>query len=145
MKIVEKDNPKNSYFCKVKRLKNITILLICLQITIPFLVEDCLRFPILVSHYLHHNNHHEKLNFSHFIAEHYSESHHDEHHNEHENLPFHKHCDCTFNQNLALNLEIFQIKFHANFNFKEPNKIAFKQNFFQSNVSINIWRPPKIS
>ena len=129
----------------MKKLKNIIILLICLQITNPFVVEGCLRFPVLVTHFLHHNNHHGKINFSNFVSEHYSETHHDENHDEHENLPFHKHCDYSFNQTLALNLEIVQIKFRTNFNFKEPKKIPFKQNCFQSKVSINIWKPPKIS
>jgi len=133
----------------VEKLKNIIILIICVQITIPFVVEDCLRFPVLVSHFLHHNNHHEKINFSHFVSEHYSEKHHDENHDEnhdkHENLPFQKHCDYSFNHILGLNLEIVLIKFQTNYNFKEPKKIAFKQNCFQSNVSLNIWKPPKIS
>lgn len=129
----------------MKKLKNIIILIICLQITTPFVVESCLRFPVLVSHFLHHNNHHGKINFTHFVAEHYSEKHHEENHDEQEKLPFHKHCDCSFNQNLALNFEIIEFKFYRNYNFKEPKKIAFKQNYFQSNVSINIWKPPKNS
>ena len=99
----------------------------------------------MVSHFLHHNNHHQKIDFSQFITEHYSENQHDENHDEHENLPFHKLFDYSYNQTLALNLETVQFKLRANFNFKEPNKIAFKQNYFQSNVSINIWKPPKIS
>ncbi|RTY89147.1 hypothetical protein [Flavobacterium sp. GT3R68] len=126
-------------------MKNIIIIIICLQITIPFVVEGCFRIPVLVSHFLHHNNHHEKIDFSHFVAEHYSEKHHDENHDEHENLPFHKHCDYSFNQTLVINFEIIELKFYRNVIFKEPKKIAFKQNCFQSNVSINIWKPPKIS
>ena len=129
----------------MKKLQNIIVLIICLQVTTPFVVEGCLKLPVLVLHFLHHNNHHEKLNFAHFVSEHYSEKHHNENHEEHENLPFHKHCDYSFNHISALHLEIQQIKFRANSNFKEPKKIAFKQNYFQSNVSINIWKPPKIS
>lgn len=129
--------------CKVKKLKNILILIICLQITIPFIVEGCLRFPVLVSHFFHHNKD-GKSNFIHFLSQHYSEKHHDENHDEHENLPFHNYSN-SFNQTLAINIEIIEFKFARNFIFKEPNKIAFKQNFFQSNVSINIWKPPKIT
>lgn len=129
----------------MKNLKNLIILIICLQITIPFVVEGCLRFPVLVAHFLHHNNHHGKINFGHFVSDHYSEKRHDENHDEHENFPFHKHCNCSINQIIALNIEVLQISIPINFNFKEPKKIPFKQNYFQSNVSINIWKPPKIS
>ena len=84
--------------CKVKKLKNILILIICLQITIPFIVEGCLRFPVLVSHFFHHNKEHGKSNFIHFLSQHYSEKHHDENHDEHENLPFHNYSN-SFRRN----------------------------------------------
>ena len=131
----------------MKKLKNIVILLICLQLITPSVVEGCFRFPVLVSHFFHHNHNqeHEKINILSFVTEHYSEKHHDETHEEHENLPFHTHLDTSFNQILALNFDIFEFKLQSNFNFKAQKKIEFKQTHFQSNVSIHIWKPPKIS
>ncbi len=98
----------------MEKLKNIITLLICLQIIIPFVVEGCL--PVLVSHFLHN----------------------DRIHNESKNHPFHKYFIDSFNQTLALNLEIVPIKFCPNFNFNGSKTNLFKKICFQSNFSVSI-------
>ena len=127
----------------MRKLKIIIILIIGLQIAIPVVVENCFRFPILVLHFIHHS-HHKKIDFTNFVTEHYSGKHHQENHDGHENLPFHKHCDDNISQTLAFTLETSQLNNCLVFIFKVPNKISFKQDYLQSNVSLNIWKPPKI-
>ncbi|MDI6048970.1 hypothetical protein QLS31_03925 [Flavobacterium sp. XS2P24] len=127
----------------MKFLKSIITLIICLQLTIPFVVEDSLRLPILVSHFIEHNHNHRAVTMVHFLADHYLNKHHDEKHDDHGDLPLHNHSDFSFNQNLAINVEIKLFKFIPNYYFKEPQKIAFSQNHFSSRVLLSIWRPPK--
>ncbi|MFV8465257.1 hypothetical protein [Flavobacterium sp. LB1P62] len=134
---------KNTYICFVKFLKNILALIICLQLTIPFVVEDSLRLPILVSHFIKHSHNHRDITLIHFLVDHYLDKHHNENHDEHGDLPFHNHSDFSLHQNLAINLEIKLFKFIPNYYFKEPQKIAFLQNYFSSRVLLSIWRPPK--
>ncbi len=127
----------------MKFIKIILTLIICLQLTIPFVVEDSLRFPILISHFIKHTYNQKDVTLIHFLADHYLDKHHDEKHDDHQDLPFHSHSDFSFNQNLAINIEIKLFKFIPNYYFKEPQKIAFLQNYFSSRVLLSIWKPPK--
>lgn len=127
----------------MKFIKNIITLAICLQLTIPFVVEDSLRFPILVSHFIQHNHEHSNVTLIHFLSDHYLNNHHDEKQDDHGDLPFHSHSDFSSNQNVAIHLEIKSFKFTPIYFFKEPQKIAFLQNYFSSSVLLSIWRPPK--
>jgi hypothetical protein len=126
----------------VKFIKTILTLIICPQLTIPFVVEDSLRFPILISHFIKHTYNQKDVTLIHFLADHYLDKHHDEKHDDHQDLPFHCHSDFSFNQNL-INIEIKLFKFIPNYYFKEPQKIAFLQNYFSSRVLLSIWKPPK--
>ena len=127
----------------MKFFKNIIALLICLQLTVPFIVEDSLRLPILVSHFIQHTYNHNGVTLIHFLTDHYLDKHQNEKQDDHGDLPFHSHSDFSSNQNIALNLEIKLFKFIPNYYFKEPQKIAFLQNYFSSSVLLSIWRPPK--
>ncbi|MFV8352981.1 hypothetical protein [Flavobacterium sp. XS2P14] len=124
-------------------IKKIVTLIICLQLTVPFVVEDSLRFPILISHFIQHSYNQKDVTLIHFLTDHYLDKHHDEKHDDHQDLPFHSHSDLSFNQNLAINIEIKLFKFIPNYYFKEPQKIAFLQNYFSSRVLLSIWKPPK--
>ncbi|MFV8364386.1 hypothetical protein ACNQGO_13490 [Flavobacterium sp. ZT3P35] len=124
-------------------IKNIVTLIICLQLTVPFVVEDSLRFPILISHFIQHTDIQKDVTFIHFLTDHYLDKHHDEKHDDHQDLPFHSYSDFSFDQNLALNIEIKLFKFISNYYFKEPQKIAFLQNYFSSRILLCIWKPPK--
>ncbi len=127
----------------MKFIKNILTLIICLQLTVPFVVEDSLRLPILVSHFIKHTHNQKDVTLIHFLTDHYLDKHPDEKQDEHGDLPFHNHSDFSFNQNLALNLETKLFKFIPNYYFIEQQKIAFLQNYFSSIALLSIWRPPK--
>lgn len=127
----------------MKFFKNIIALIICLQLTAPFFVKVSLRLPILFSHFIQHTHNQKGATLIHFLKDHYLDKHHNEQQDDHGDLPFHSHSDFSFNQNLAINLEIKLFKFISNYYFKEPQKTAFLQNYFSSNVLLSIWRPPK--
>ena len=127
----------------MKFIKNILTLIICFQLSIPFVIEVSLRLPILVSHFMKHQDNHRAVSLIHFLADHYLNKHHDEKHNDHADLPFHNHSDFSSIDYLALNLEIKLFKFVPNYYFKEQQKIAFLQNYFSSRALLSIWRPPK--
>ena len=127
----------------MKFIKNILTLIICFQLSIPFVVEVSLRLPILVSHFIEHDYNHRSVSLVHFLADHYLNKHHDEKHDDHGDLPFHNHSDFSSNNDLTLNLEIKSFKFVPNYYFKEQQKIAFLQNYFYSRTLLSIWRPPK--
>ena len=127
----------------MKFIKNIVTLIICLQLTVPFVVEDSLRFPILISHFIKHTDNQKNVTLIHFLTDHYLDKHPKEKQDEHGDLPFHNHSDFSFNQNLAINIEIKLFKFIPNYHFKEPQKITFSQNSFSSSVLLSIWKPPK--
>ncbi len=116
--------------------------MICLQLTIPFVVKDIICIPILVSHFIDHNNS-RVVTLGHFIEDHYFNKHQNAKHDEHGDLPFHNHSDFSSNQNLVINFEIKFFKFIPNYYYFESQKIAFLQNYFSSRVLLSIWRPPK--
>ena len=118
-------------------------LIICFQLSIPFVVEVSLRLPILVSHFNEHNYHHKAVSLIHFLDDHHLKKHHDEKHDDYGDLPFHNYSDFSTNNDLTLNLEIELFKFVPNYYFKEQQKIAFLQNYFSLRALISIWRPPK--
>lgn len=130
----------------MKFIKSFFIILFCLQLTLPFIISGILRLPNLVVHFVHHNHEHNTVGFIDFVHNHYAEKHHDEDHHEHEDLPFHNHSETTFNQIIAINFEPKDFVFIQNKIIdKKPKKIIFLQDFFPSNVSLSIWKPPKIA
>lgn len=114
-----------------------------MQLPFPVVVEDALRLPILVLHFVEHGQKQRDLTLFHFLKDHYSNSHPTEEHDDHGDLPFHSHSDFSTNQNAVINFEIKIVKFAPSYYFKEAQKISFLQKHFPSKVLLSIWRPPK--
>ncbi|MEW5675681.1 hypothetical protein ABGT15_05160 [Flavobacterium enshiense] len=125
-------------------LKGLLLCFVCLQIAFPFASENLLKFPILISHFSHHNLDHNKIDFLTFLKDHYYGSHHEEEHEEHKKLPFHHHADNCNYQILACNFEIKYFKPANTFLYRKPSGIVFYKNDFKPSVLLSIWKPPKI-
>ena len=122
------------------------IIILCVQITLPSdLLHDIISVPSLFSHFSHHT-HHDETTFIDFVINHYQreDSHHDE---DHDHLPFnHHHNKITDsvqpmiaslgNNQYAFTSVSFQI-------FKL--KSNFRQEFYPSDCSLSVWRPPKFA
>lgn len=130
----------------MRAIKKIVLILLCLQIALPSdLLHDIMHLPFLFSHFLHHNKLHDEVSFLHFLADHYADSHGDEDEDEHKNLPFHHHHDqfAAYQQPLIAfsELKIYQFSPVLIENFMQ--KSFYQQEFYPSDCSSSIWRPPK--
>lgn len=129
-------------------IKRIIVFFLCLQVAVPqHLQGDILRLPVLIGHFLHHNDHHKSIDFTDFLVEHYADTEqHDTDHEEHEQLPFHHHSDdCTTQQ---IQLAFFSVKDFCIQPFSRQSSIIisiYKQTYFPSNSFVSVWRPPKFS
>lgn len=126
-------------------LKNSFILLLTLQLALPFAMENVLRLPALISHYFHHHHEHNST-LSDFLADHYTQKPHRDDDESHHDLPFHKHSYYTLNQIIAIvyELRLFEFIKHNYKESKDP-KLSHFQDFFPASVSLSIWKPPKFS
>ncbi len=136
------------YICDVRFIKKILITFLCLQIILPNqLVQDIVRLPVLVAHYLQHNHTDHHIHFTDFISDHYSDhEHHDKDHKNHNNLPFHNH-HFNFQQSIftVVILDIFP-SFQSNYGTANSKiKIISRQHFHSSTALSSIWRPPKFA
>jgi hypothetical protein len=121
---------------------------LCLQIVLPDnLLQDVLRLPVLVTHFIHHNNSGEHIHFREFIAQHYlNHGHQNKDHDQHHDLPFH-HGD----------LNLYQVCFTDALTISYPGdltgfkiieskkKIIEKQHFNSSIALFSVWRPPRLA
>ena len=128
--------------------KKILITFLCIHILLPNqLVQDIVRLPVLVAHFLQHTHTDNHIHFTEFIADHYSDhEHHDKDHDNHNNLPFHNH-DFNFQQ-CIFNVTVLDIFSTALPNYGTANsktKIISRQHFHSSTALSSIWRPPKFA
>lgn len=139
---------KKRYICYVKAIKKTGLIILCLQIALPSdLLHDIMHLPFLFSHFLHHNHHHESVDFLHFVADHYSDNHHEEDHDDHEDLPFHHHHDqlTAYQQPIIAFSEFKSYQFAPVLIENFTQKKFYQQEFYPSDCSSSIWRPPKFS
>lgn len=105
-----------------------------------------MRLPLLIGHFLHHNDHHKPIDLTDFLTEHYSETeHHDSDNEEHEHLPFHHHSDdCTTHhiQLAFLNVKNFCIQ--PILTGSKSKNSTYNANF-ASQFLASIWQPPQLS
>lgn len=109
------------------------------------LVQDILRSPVLIAHYLQHNQAGHHIHFTDFIADHYADpEHHGKDHDKHNDLPFHNH-DFNFQQSIfsAPVLDIFPMALADDGTANHEAKIISRQHFHSSAALSSIWRPPK--
>jgi len=128
-------------------LKHITVIVICIGITVP---KDVLiqlgGIPALFQHFLHHNHEHESISFIDFAALHYAEDlHHDDEDQEHKNLPcdHHHSTECFSTVTAVFNHDANQLLFTFSAETSR-NFLPLTENFYSSYFQ-NIWQPPKIS
>jgi hypothetical protein len=127
----------------LKKATSILFLFVFLSANTVF--GQLLKLPVLVQHYVLHeeeNDHHGLLDF---LVEHYAEaSQHDaansSHH--HENLPF-KNAGCTSLHSVITIDEIPVVNFESPLGFAEIKTGAKSQDFYLSTISGNIWQPPR--
>lgn len=122
------------------------IIILCVQITLPSdLLHDIFTVPLLFSHFSHHN-HDDETTFTDFVVNHYQgeESHHDE---DHDQLPFHHHhnqiTDATQPMIASLGSNQYAFAF-VSFQIFQLNS-SFRQEFYPSDCSSSVWRPPKFA
>ena len=114
-------------------------------------LSQLLRLPILIHHFLDHQEQEPNETFADFLNEHYSNhqnhsdhDHHNDHNNHHDNLPF-KTTDCaTAHVSLAF---VNPIKFSIPRPTFFHDKISpiYNEAFYSFAVVSNIWQPPKLS
>ncbi len=133
----------------MKTFRKLVLIILCIQITLPsHLLYDIVCLPLLFSHFAHHNHHHDPVSFINFVAQHYQEEDlHNEHEDEdHENLPFHHHDQLSvFQQTIIAFSEIRNYQFTPFFLENPLKNIIYQQDFYPSDCSSSIWRPPKLA
>lgn len=133
----------------MKTFKRLVLIVLCVQITLPSdLLHDIVCLPLLVSHFAHHNHHHESISFIDFVVQHYHEEdlHHDHEDADHENLPFHHHDQLTvLQQTIIAFSEIRNYQFTPFYVENSQESILYQQEFYPSDCSSSIWRPPKLA
>lgn len=120
------------------------IIILCVQITLPSnLLHDIISVPLLFSHF-HHHNLDDEITFIDFVINHYQgeDSHHDQDHNQ---LPFHHHHNQITDsaQPMIAYLGNNQYAFSPLFFQIFQLKSSFRQEFYPSDCSSSVWRPPK--
>lgn len=127
--------------------KNISILFLLIYIFTTFQLAEYLKIPILVEHFVEHQQENPTLNLWTFIMDHYSHGEvFDADFEKDMKLPFKSHssnCGCTIVTFLSpIQIFDFDRKLFLN-KFKKP---CFGYKFsFISNFHSTIWQPPKIS
>lgn len=109
-------------------------------------LHQLLRLPVLLHHFVEHQDQETDKSFADFLKEHYSDTkgHSDASHHNHDNLPF-KTSDC------ATTLISSAFVNHNPFSISRPNSFQFEVlpiyngEFYTSAIVSNIWQPPKMS
>jgi hypothetical protein len=131
-------------FAKVK--KYISILFLSIYLFTAFQVNELLKIPTLVVHFIDHQQENSNLTFFEFLSIHYAHGEvYDEDYNKDMKLPFKAHsdnCSCNF---ITFFTPIHHIVFENKTFSKEYKKPQFGYSFlFISNFHSSIWQPPKI-
>lgn len=104
-----------------------------------------LKLPVLIHHYLEHQDDDDGISFAKFLHKHYNEENsHSSPNNEHEKLPFKSH-DLGFSQSVLVLQPPFSFEFRAETPVSAKQKLSFSEGFYLSSISSRIWQPPKSS
>jgi hypothetical protein len=120
--------------------KKFIIILFCIHLSAPSLIEELVRIPNLISHYRLHKKENRALSLSQFLFTHYLK----EHSDGHDDLPFHHNHDCSLHQLIAIanNWEMTVLEFTTIKKYAQESS-TWVQYFILSKVVRGIWKPPK--
>ena len=131
-------------FDSLKKIIAISFLFIFLSTNTE--LHQLFQLPVLIHHFLEHQNREPDESFADFLSEHYSDhqNHSDTDHHDHDNLPF-KTTNCaTAHISLAF-INHFQFSITRQTVFHDKISPIYNETFYSSAVVSNIWQPPKIS
>lgn len=125
--------------------KSISIFLLCLYVFTAFQISEYIKLPLLVEHYIEHQQENPKLNFIEFFSAHYAQNLVVDFEN-HTKLPFKSHqSDCACSSIVTFCVPIQSFNFEHKLFLNEYKKPSFVYSFvFISNFQSSIWQPPKI-
>lgn len=99
--------------------------------------------PVLIHHYLEHDEDDAHLSFFQFLHEHYNEHHDDAtKSNDHENLPFKSH-DLGFSQTTLAYQPLIAFEFKTDKLISAKENIIYSSAFHPTSIASRIWQPPK--
>ncbi len=124
---------------------------IAIYILFSFLISNTelhqlLKLPVLIHHYIEHQDQDQGISFSQFLSKHYNseENHADTGHNDHKNLPF-KTNDCTsIHVSVAAEHKFVFSICHPNI-ASENISTVYNEIFYSSAILNKIWQPPQFS
>ncbi len=105
---------------------------------------ELFRLPLLIEHFLEHQEQEGKLSLIDFLHLHYSTEHNNSDTDEHNQLPFKNHREGFQHPTLSVVLfsEVFAIEFHS-----FPSSVSHTSSY-QAEVSVGmkngIWQPPQL-
>jgi ABC-type Zn2+ transport system substrate-binding protein/surface adhesin len=112
-------------------------------------IHQLLRLPVLIHHFLEHQNQEPDETFSNFLKEHYydhqnhSDHDHQDHH-DHDKLPF-KTTNCALAYVSLAFVNPIQFSISPSIIFHDKISPSYNGALYFSALVRNIWQPPKIS
>jgi hypothetical protein len=126
--------------------KCISILFLSIYLFTVFQINEFMKLPILVEHFIEHQQENPKLQLWDFLCMHYAHGEvKDADYDKDMKLPFKSHhsgCSCSVVTFLAP-IQSFNFEYNAFFKARKKRSFSYTSSFI-SNFHSFIWQPPKI-
>ncbi|MCC7050199.1 MAG: hypothetical protein IT239_00250 [Bacteroidia bacterium] len=107
-------------------------------------LNELLKVPFLISHFLDHKDQKLSVTFTDFIKEHYTHHSTNEQDQEHHQLPFKNHVDLVLFSTLIAIPHNHAFELQTVFSSDEPVLVAIHKSNYSFQFKNKKWQPPKV-